>query len=225
MAASIGMTIIQGINEMVETVNEFPMSEAGSLPDGTGTSIYHRARKFLDRETKRVLAQGWPENTMTNQRRTLGGSGDYSTAAPTQTNPELVVRGAGPDSHRNLVIRYDSGESLNKVYDMDQQSFDLRLGGGGTSRTDVFLDIIHGLDTEANGWGFANLTPELQNVIVDAAKMKFQLRIQGNLDMNTVLQQEALLSDAEAARNRPATAQSYNIAPMAARMRPPKQEG
>ena len=206
------MDLIEGINELVETIGEFPMSTGGSDPSITGTGIYSQARQFIRRETKRVLSQGWPENTSESKRLTLGGDGTLTTSAPTQAFPGLYVRGSGPDAHRNLVIRYDGTD--NAIYDMDQSTFDLRDGGGGSSRTDVFVDLVTALDTETNDWGFTSCTPQLQDVIVSQAKVKFQRRLQGNLDMDTALLQEFQMDDAKSDRNNPLVENSLNVAPL-----------
>jgi hypothetical protein len=101
-----GMTITQAVNELVETVGEFPMAEA-STPLATGTSIYSRSRLFVRREAKRALTQGWPENTISQKRYTLDGAGKVALAHPGQSLPDLYIRSAGPDKHRTLVMRYD----------------------------------------------------------------------------------------------------------------------
>ena len=204
-----GMTITQAVNDLVETIGEFPMAEA-STPSPTGTSIYSRARIFVRRETKRVLTQGWPENTILAKRYSLDLHGKVALANPTEDNPSLFVQSAGPDKHRTLVMRYD-GEHM-RIFDADWQEFDLR-NGGGPSRTDVFVDEVIAFNTEAYDFGFDRCSPQLQDVIVGRARALFQRRIQGNLEMDTALQQEYHQADIGTRRNQPVIEQNLNVTP------------
>jgi len=215
--AGNGMSIIEAINEIVETVGEFPMSTSGSVPDGTGTSIYHRARQFLDRESKRVQSQGWPENTTNGKAYTADGSGHVSLA-----NTVLSIRGSGPDSHRDLSMRVDTSPNPDvlKLYDNNKGTFVVATATTGV----VFVDQVEALAAVASdsSWGFEVASPMLQDVIVDSAKVKFQRRIQGNLDMDTALQQERMASDHNSPRNQPLTENRFNVQPLTAKQ--PRQQ-
>ena len=197
--AGNGLTLVDAINEVVETIGEFPMT--GTAPAATGTSIYSRARAFIERESTRVQSEGWPENTEMNRKFTLdSGKVDLSGEAL----DILRVRGAGPDSHRSLVLRTDSG--VLKIFDADQRTFDLRDGGGGSSRADVFVDVTieH---------SFENLSPQLKDVIVAQSKLAFQRRLQGNPNTDLMLQQELAIANRSLDRNSPEIEQPFNVVP------------
>jgi len=219
MANPVGMTDTDAVNEIVETVGEFPTT--ASTFSATGTSIYDRASQFLRRETKKVLSQGWPENTVTSKRYVLAGGANSSKAelgSGTDELMELAIRGAGPDAHKTLVIRHDGG--TNFIYDMDNQTFDHTAN----SRTDVFVDVVHALDTEANYWGFENCSPTLQDVIVAKCRLEFQRRIQGNPEHDQQLMQEYAQAEQIALRNIPVTQQSFNVQPMLGMMQSDRQQ-
>ena len=189
-----GMTIIEAINEIIETVGEFPLASTVSpVPDGTGTSIYHRARMFLDREDTRIQSLGWPENTVKCDSHTA------SSGAITIADTILRVRAEGKSGHRNLVIRDDSG--TQKLYDADNGTFTF------DTTEEVFLDTVTKLS-------FVDLPPLLQDVIVAKAKMEFQRRIQGNPQIDQALNQEYITAEMNLDRIRPDWQQPFNIQPM-----------
>ena len=208
-----GYTFVQAINEIVETVGEFPMSgTAKPSAAGDTTSNYARAEQFIDRYSKRVQAQGWPENTTFAKQFTsaqvtghTGTNGFKIGIADTI----LRVKSAGPDEHRTLVIRYDADADnagtdvpAQRLYDANNQTFIF-----GTSATNVHLDIVEEL-------AFENLTVHLQDVIIGQAKVAFQRRLQGNLNMDTVLSSEYIQAEAQAPRNEPEIEQPFNTRPM-----------
>lgn len=187
--AGPGYTFVDGINEIVETVGEFPMS-GGTKPSASGdtASIYYLAEKHIDRHNKRVQAQGWPENTV------------YSRAyTPTSVNAvdnvvvlaETVLRiqAASTSEGRPLVIRVDTADAdTPKVFDSILNSFNL-----GSTDT-VYLDQVELL-------AFEDLTPGLQDVILTQAKASFQRMFQGNLNLDTVLSGEEMRANMSADRN------------------------
>jgi len=200
--AITGMSFVEAINELVETVNEFPMS-GSTKPSGSGdtTSIYARAETFIDRESRRIQALGWPENTTLSRAITA-----ESSAKTVLVEAYLSVRAAGPDQHRNLVMRsVTSGSPAvtnTKLYDADKQSFDITSANDGT----VYLDTVENLD-------FEYLPNHLQDVIVARAKMTFQRRIQGNSEADQQLMQEYAQAEQLAFRNKPDLDQNFNIRP------------
>lgn len=230
--AQMGMTFVDGINEVVETILEFPMSGVIKPSDQSDlTSVYYRAEQFIDRENRRIQAWGWPENTRQSVAyTTTDGDGVLSASTPagggwvqfTTAGTVLKVRGAGPDSYRNLVLRksswvFDPGSgdvtyNSTFLYDADRSSFDVRKGAnhGSTaaaSTEEVHIDITEILD-------FEYLPSHLQDVIVARAKMTFQRRMQGNPQMDLTLNQEYMQAEASALRNKPETDQNFNIRPM-----------
>jgi hypothetical protein len=194
-----GMTVIDAINEIIETVGEFPLaSTVEPVPDGTGTSIYHRARSFLNREDTRIQSLGWPENTVKCASHTA--SGGFITINDTV----LRVRSEGKSGHRNLVIRHDATAGVGfeqRLYDADNGTFTF------TSTEQVFLDTVSKLS-------FENLPPLLQDVIVAKSKMEFQRRIQGNAQVDHALNQEYVTAEMNLDRIRPDWQQPFNIQPM-----------
>jgi len=199
-----GMTFVDAINELVETIGEFPMAgttkpSAQSTPDTT--SIYFQAERFMDRESQRFQSQGWPENTSLAKKFTSSGS---KVDLP---NTVLRVRAAGPDHYRNLVIRDDAG--TQRLYDSDRETFQFYEinSNGHTSEATIFLDVVDELD-------FEDLPPLLQDVIVAGAKMKFQRRMQGNSTIDQQLVQEYTLAEQYLDRNKPSFPQTFNYRPI-----------
>lgn len=189
-----GMTIIDAINEIIETVGEFPLASTVSpVPDGTGTSIYHRARSFLNREDTRIQSLGWPENTVKCASHTASGG------AITINDTILRVRAEGKSGHRNLVIRTEG--VTQKLYDSDNGTFTF------DTTEEVFLDTVSKLS-------FVDLPPLLQDVIVAKSKMEFQRRIQGNAQVDHALNQEYVSAEMNLDRIRPDWQQPFNIQPM-----------
>ena len=207
-----GYTFVQAINEIAETVGEFPMSGT-TKPSAAGdtTSNYARAEQFIDRYSKRVQAQGWPENTTFAKKFTSAqvaghSSGGFKIGVPDSI---LRVKSAGPDAHRTIVIRYDldadnegTDVPAQRLYDANAQSFEF-----GTAATDVYVDVVEELD-------FDKLTVHLQDVIIGQAKMAFQRRLQGNLNMDSALAAEYMQAEAQAPRNAPEIEQPFNTRPM-----------
>jgi len=226
--AQMGMTFVDGINEVVETILEFPMSGIIKPSNQADTSsVYYRAEQFIDRENRRIQAWGWPENTRQSVLyTTTDGNDPVSPTTPagggwvqfTTAGTVLKVRGSGPDSYRNLVLRKSSwvydNDTYNStfLYDADRSSFDVRKGtfhgsSSADSEEDVFIDITEILD-------FEYLPSHLQDVIISRAKMTFQRRMQGNPQMDVTLNQEYMQAEASALRNKPETDQNFNVRPM-----------
>tara|TARA_B100001059_G_scaffold183800_1_gene185255 strand:+ start:5180 stop:5839 length:660 start_codon:yes stop_codon:yes gene_type:complete len=219
MAAS--MTIVDAINEIVETVGEFPMAGA-TPPSGGGTSIYDRARNFLDRESKYVQSWGWPENTVVSKQYIADQSGDKTVIDTHATF--LTLRASGSSAHRNLVARDDGGTL--RVYDGNAGTFAF------VANEKLYVDEVTALKVVANGgiasdsaWGFELATVPLQQAIVDQAKIKFQRRYQGSESAEVGLIQEAALSDIRVQRNQPDTTQPMNIQPMVPQSQQARREG
>lgn len=197
--AQMGMTFVDAINEVVETIFEFPMSGI-TKPSGQSdtTSVYYRAEQFIDRENRRIQSWGWPENTRLSKVK----SADSGVQTITFSADEVLkVRSSGPDGHRNLVLR-KTGSSTG-LYDADLGSFNITAVADG----DVYLDITELLD-------FDYLPLHLQDVIVARAKMTFQRRMQGNPQLDVALNQEYMQAEALALRNKPELDQNWNIRPM-----------
>jgi hypothetical protein len=205
--AGTGYTFVQAINEIVEVVGEFPMT--GSIkPSALGTpdttSNYARAEQFVDRYNKRIQAQGWPENTTFSKKYTSADAGGSAFQVSFGGDSNVLrVKSAGSSSHRDLVLRVDGADGDRmKVYDANQDSFTL-----AAVAEDIFLDVVVQLD-------FEDLTAHLQDVIIGQAKMAYQRRLQGNLNMDQALSHEYMQSEAQAPRNAPDIEQPFNVRPM-----------
>lgn len=210
-----GMTFVDAINELVETIGEFPMAgvtkPSAQAPADT-TSIYYQAERFVTRESQRFQSLGWPENTTMSKQFTAT---DDKIAL---SNTTLRVRAAGPDRHRNLVIRDDGG--TQRLYDADRKTFRFFDVDdyGHTSAGTVYLDVVDELD-------FDDLPPLLQDVIVAGAKMKFQRRLQGNPNVDQQLMQEYAMAEQLIDRNKPIFPQNFNIAPIVGGSEPQGRQG
>lgn len=169
-------TIGDAINQIVESINEFPRSTAGrpsteAVPDLT--SIYYRAECFLDRSKSQVLAQGWPENTERSKLFT------HSSGAISMANV-LSCKAAGPDHYRNLVIRN------NALFDADKST--------ATFSANVYLDAVVDLTWES-------LPLRLADLVIANASMLFQRRLQGSQLHDQLNQQEYIAAELRAERN------------------------
>jgi hypothetical protein len=174
-------TIVDAINQVVETIGEFPMGGT-TRPSAGGdtTSIYWRAETFIDRAMYQVLAQGWPENTERARAFTANGSGLVTVANI------LSIKATGPDHYRTLVIRNNAGTPT--VYDADKRTFNL-----GASAV-VYLDVTVLLTWE-------DIPVKLADVVVAQAKLLFQRRLQNSQLADSQMQQEYIQSEIRADRN------------------------
>ncbi len=207
-----GFTFVEAINEVVETIGEFPMGGAtkpSDLSPADNTSIYARAEEFIDRYNKRVQSHGFPENTVFGKAYTPNGSDNNNVDLATSV---LRIQSSGPSEHRTLVLRVDTSDSSTpKIFDARLNSFNL-----GTET--VFVDQVELL-------AFVNLTPHLQDIIISLAKVAFQRRMQGNLNMDTALMQEYAQAEAQIERNiADIASQPFNQRPMVPGMGQPQQQ-
>jgi hypothetical protein len=145
--ATLGLTKLNAVNEILEAVNEGPFAAL----DTGGASIAADAERTLDRVNIRVQSRGWPENTVYSKAYTPTGGG-FSITVSADT---LSIRGAGPSGHRTLVLNADT------VYDADNQTTNFG------SAAPVYLDQVRLLN-------FIDCSPTLKDVIVAEAKVVFQ---------------------------------------------------
>jgi len=177
-------TIVDAINQITEVVTEFPMGgvlapSALAVPDTV--SLYARAEQFLDRARYQILSLGWPENTEMAAKLTASS---YKVALPNTIY--LGVQAAGPDSYRNIVIRYDSASPAGyKAYDSNTRSFSVTTAAGG----DLYLNTILLLTWQ-------DLTQKLADLVISKAKVAFQREI-GKNDQQRDLQLTKELNTAD----------------------------
>lgn len=224
MAANtgIGLSAIGAINEILESIGEFPVSggvDGNIIPSAASdtTSIARRAEDFLKRETRRIQALGWPETTIRTKSYTASTHGtpagtvirlDSGDAA--NVTDTLSVRGTGPDAHRSFGIvgqnLYDANAGTTTILPTDSS-------GGATSQ--VYLTISQEVSAS---WpeNFEMCSPRLKDVIVSHTKMIFQRRMLGNSWADPALQQEYIMAELQANRNSPdIDMQPFNISPIA----------
>lgn len=177
-------TIVDAINQVVETTTKFPWGlpmAPSAIITGTAvvtaattttianpdtTSIYARAEQFLDRARYQVLAMGWPENT--EMSRPFVASGNKVSLASANV---LNIKGSGPDSHRNLVIRTDG--TIVSVYDANLRTFSVTTSATGT----IYLDCVLLLT-------WADLPTKLADLVIQRAKVMFNRRLGENEQLN-----------------------------------------
>lgn len=169
-------TVVDAINQIVEAINEFPMSGSTRPSDKNPadlSSIYWRAETYLDRAKKQLLAQGWPENSERGKLFTPVSNAISMSGV-------LACKGSGPDHYRSLVIRN------NALYDAD-----LKVA---TFSAAVYLDVVVDLTWE-------NLPLRLADLCIANARMLFQRRLQGSQLHDTQLQQEYIAAELRTDRN------------------------
>lgn len=200
--AGPGYTFVDGVNELAETIGEFPMTgTAKPSASGDTSSAYYLAEKHLDRFNKRVQAQGWPENTVFSKSytpTTVNGVANVVVLAATV----LRIQAASSSEGRPLVIRVDTSHSdTPKIFDASLNSFNLG------SNAAVLVDQVELLD-------FEDLPPQLQDVILTQARTSFQRMFQGNVNLDQMLEAEKAASDAVAPRITFDTRRPFNAEPM-----------
>ena len=190
-------TIVDAINQVVETVSEFPTTTQPSAVGDT-TSIYARAEQFIDRARYQVLSLGWPENTEMSRPFTTASSYISMTGI-------LSIQAAGPDQYRNLVIRkHNSGPA---VYDANLRVF--------VTTGTVYLDAVILLNWD-------DLPLKLADVVVSKAKLLFQRRIQNGQLPDQQLQQEYIQAEMAVDRNE---AKESMLPPNTRQNMPPQVQG
>ena len=163
------MTKLDAVNACLAAVNEYRVT---SLDTG-GTSIASEAERYVDDSTRYFCAQGFPCNTL----RAKAYVPTAGTLEVTLGSDVLRIRPAGPDQHRNLVIRG------SKVYDADKGQFSM-----GSSNA-IYLDVAELLV-------FSDLDPMLREQVAQHAAQRFARRTTGSQATDAYLSQELGITDA-----------------------------
>lgn len=176
--AILGLTKLQAVNRVLRSINELP----ASVLDTGGSSIAAIAETVLDDVSRKMLGQGFEENTIRCKEYTA------SAGVITLGADVLHVRGAGLSQHRKLVIRGDD------LYDGDN--------GTGTfgSTEKVWLEVI--LDVP-----FEDCSPRTKEAIADEAAKIMQQRWRGSPDQNEYLAEDAAKTQTNAIRPQPTQSQ------------------
>lgn len=203
LGANIQTTILDAVNEVLESVHEFPVD---ALPaNAVGVTIQSRALRYLERANIRMQSWGWPENTMTSQEfyiqddSTIGEVSDLEDLQ-TSTGHVLYICGAGRDSHRALsVMLQEEGSAsahtyTSKVGDSDA-GVDYLGATTGADNPELQLDVVVKRP-------FSTLGAMLQGLIVKTAAQEMQRRLQGSPEADQMLMQERVLADTLVMRNR-----------------------
>jgi len=162
------MTKLDAVNACLAAINEYRVTAL----DTGGTSIAAEAERYVDDSTRYLCAQGFPCNTLRAKPYTPAGG----TFEITLGSDVLRIRGAGPDQHRNLVMRG------TKVYDADKGQFSM------TNTNPVYLDVAELL-------AFADLDPMLREQVAQHAAQRFARRTTGSQMADAYLSQELGITD------------------------------
>lgn len=203
---AISVSKLEAVNEVLEAIGEWPaaaLDSSGTYPSATyGASLAGRAEQFLDRESRRVQSEGWAENTTPAYTFTADSSGIVDLTASGVTNGlnclrVLSVAAAGPDGHRTLMLRGDSGTA--KIYDNNKNTFAVTTNAGS-----VVCDVVVEL-------AFDDISPRLKDVIIGNTKVHLQRRLNGSQTADGFLITEAAKMDNTADRAKPRTNQLDNL--------------
>lgn len=160
-----------------------PTNITGSMARAYATDPASAAERFLDLATIEVQDRGFEANTDICRTITVANSSIDQRISAFGYNV-LRVRGAGKDQHRKFTMRY------GQVYDLNQNTSTL------TNGDTVQLDIVRRLPFEA-------CPEELQILIMNEAKLKFQRRWGGDPEHDVQLQQERAMPEIAITRNAP----------------------
>lgn len=187
------ITKLDAVNQCLAAINEYRVSAL----DTGGTSIQAEAERYVDDATRYFCGLGFPSNTIRSKAYTPS-AGTFQIDLGTSI---VRAKGAGPDQHRNLVMRG------TKVWDADKGQFSM----GNTNP--VYLDVAELLD-------FADLDPFEREQVAQHAAQKFARRTTGSQLSDAYLSQELGLTDAVQARN----GTFGNLRPLFVQA-PPQQQG
>jgi hypothetical protein len=192
---------LNDINEVLESIGEFPVTSAPTSP--SGTMIHERALRFLERANTRVQAQGWPSNTSMAETVTDARSIDETQG------PVLFLQGVGADSHRTLTLRRTQ-DGNSRVYDAD--------AGAELGLVPVTLDIVRKIPWDT--------MPDLLKAnIVTTAALDMQRRLQGSPQADAFYQQEKVLKDQGSERLNPMKKNSPLMNVQSLQQPQPQQQG
>jgi hypothetical protein len=177
-SAAASADYINDINEILESIGEFPVTTAPEDP--AGTMIHERALRFLERANTRVQAQGWPCNT------TMAEAVSDASSISETAGFVVFIQGAGADGHRTLTLRRTT-DGDPKTYDADAGT---EISGA------VTLDVVRKLSWET-------LPDLLKANIVTTAALDMQRRLQGSPQADAFYQQEKILKDQSTDRLNP----------------------
>lgn len=188
-----GMSKLDAVNMVLAGINEYRVVNL----DTNGTSVQADAERYVDDSTRYFCTMGWPCNT----RRSAPFTPSGPSFEVTLVDSILRVRAAGPDQHRNLVMRG------SKVYDADRGTFNF----GNT--VPVYLDVAEQL-------GFEDLDPMLKELVAKHAQQQFARRFSSSQIADAMISQELGIVDAINPREG-----TFVSRPLFVQERQPQQQG
>jgi hypothetical protein len=188
--AILGLTNLEMLNQVMEAI---VMPPATALPSASAdtVSIYARGEDMLDRIGRRILAKGWPCNSINGKTYTSTGTPSLITITDV-----LKVRCTGPGRYKDKLSL--QGDDL---YLMDDGTTDF-----GTA-TAVILDVILNISIE-------RASPDVKEIIASETAKEFQRRHKGSGTQDAFLTEEHARADIGAVRLVPADAKPFNPAPL-----------
>lgn len=185
-SSQVHTTILEALNEVLESVTEFPVDAVPS--DSSGQTIQARALRFLERANTRIQGLGWPENTYYSQEKTVTQLAAYDMSGADANNTFLLgISGSGSDGHRQLSLVRNSSTGAVEVYESDTNTMH-------TGSASVMVDIV--LKRR-----FSLLSPALQSLIIRTAAQEMQRRIKGSVQADAALGQERSLAEQGVVKN------------------------
>jgi hypothetical protein len=184
--ASLGMSKLQAVNELLEAINELPVAaldSTGTWPAlSYGSSEAGRAEMLLDRESQRFQSRGWPDNTDLCKFFALNAATNTKldlSASPYAALSYIHVRAAGPQHWLDVSLR-------NGLVWNNQLHTDVLTGVAVTvsGSVGVYLDAVRYID-------FAELSPRLKDAIIAHSKVVYQRRTRQSPLQDGFLSQEA----------------------------------
>ena len=176
------MTTLQAINEILRAIDLPPIAAVPSTASDT-TSIGARAEDELTTATRQVLTQGYPCNTTFSRSYTLDSNGEVDVSA---ADPAVLrIRGVSPAQFKDSLFLRGG-----KFWDQRLGQTDL-----GNQNDIIYVDVIEEL-------AFVDVSPDVQEIIVSQARIKFQRQHQGSQANDAFLQQEHAEAEVDATRNK-----------------------
>lgn len=185
--AILGYTKLEAVN----IISQAAGGERYAALDTGGTSMAGDIEYYLDIWDREIQSWGWPENTDFRRPYTPTGSPLKVQVA----SDTLFVRSSMDAESRRYTLRGDY------VYDTETRSDEF------SSATVIYLDTVKKLS-------FENLSPTTKTLIVQFAKMNYQIHRKGDPVLAQFHAQQAALFDMMAARVQPLGRSFINPSPV-----------
>lgn len=171
-------TKLEGVNFCLKRCGIRPVAAL----DTNGTSEAADVERILDEETRARQIGGVFDNV---SRCVALNPANSSGFIPVPTNT-LAIKSAGPNQHRNFAIR--TNVTLQDLFDLDKNTFSFTIGEV------IYVDLTVQID-------FANASPGLQLMILDASTQIYQRLFSGSPIKDEMLAGDRLRSEANLDRS------------------------